>query len=154
MAPHDAPPALLIDREAERGLLACMAENVSPPAIDPAHITCDYIRVLYLTAKALQDAGLLLFPRDFGDAGECARLRAANCELIAHNIDAAGCWPDGVDSPRWVLKQCMELASLPWLVDWYARRIRTAALRRQMLERAQELHRLALSPVPLDEVAA
>jgi len=44
---------LWIDLEAERGLIACMLEDICPGELDPGHITSDAIRVMFLTTKAL-----------------------------------------------------------------------------------------------------
>lgn len=147
------PSVLLIDREAEKGLMACMAEIIRPPEIDPAHITSDMIRVLFLTACALIDNGLLLFPSNYSNAGECMRVARANAEIIAHNVDLAGIWP-GADGPRWTLHQCLQISSLPWLAEHYASRIKMAARRRQMLEGAEEMQRRALAPGPIEMEAS
>jgi hypothetical protein len=146
--------ALLIDLPAERGLVATMLENITPAELDPMFITSDMIRILFLTAQWMQNANLLLSPKNYGDAETCAKVRDTNAEIVAHQIDLIeGLWP-GADSPRWTLFQCCQMASLPWLSDEYIRRIKQAALRRQMLERSEELRRLALSPCPIDEEMA
>jgi len=50
------------------------------------------------------------------------RVSAANAELIAHEIDLAQIWPNA-DGPRWELQKCLNMASLPWLSDYYVDRI-------------------------------
>ncbi|QDT54662.1 hypothetical protein Pan44_26970 [Caulifigura coniformis] len=141
--------AILIDTHAERGLIGTMLENVQPREVDPTWIVSDGARILYLTADRLMRERRLHSPDDYGCAGGCWRTAKANAELIAFEIDRAAIWP-GIDGPRWELTQCMDAATLPWLSDFYVDRIKMAATRRLLLDRANELRTRALHPAPLD----
>lgn len=148
MHAQEAPP-LLIDLEAERGLVGVMLEDVQPDELDPAAFSSDGVRLLYLTTLAAMNAGLLYTPSSHGNAPECYRVRKANAEIIAHEVDRLGIWPNA-DGVRWELAACLDSATLPWFVDWYRARIRDAFLRRRMVERAREIARMAKAPGPLD----
>jgi hypothetical protein len=144
-----SPGVLLIDNEASCGVFACLCENIRPKEFDPGLlVTSDYVRVLILTGMALMDDGLLVFPSSYGSAAECHRIARVNAELICHQIDLAGIWPAGSETPRWIARECLEMQSLPWLADYYVWRLEVAARRRHSLERALELQKQALSPLP------
>jgi hypothetical protein len=130
-----------------------MLHGASSDDLDPAWILDDGRRNLMLTIDACRADGIFRPALYLDGAFNREETAFANAEVVAFNVVRADIWPNA-DDPRVELASCLDEATSPLLIDWYAGRIRDAWLRRQALERAEHLVRMAHAPTTdMEELA-
>lgn len=119
------------DEHAERGLIGCMLQTATSDDLDPAHVMHEGRRLIVNTLDLLRAEGLLHTPRTNhpGHEQECG---LANAELVAHELTRLGKWTSGTDL-RHELRQCLDHATTPALIDHYIKRLATAARLRECI---------------------
>jgi hypothetical protein len=119
------------DEHAERGLIGCLLQTGTSDDMDPAHVLHDGRRLIVNTLDLLRAEGLLHTPRTTHPGHE-RESGLANAELVVHEIERMGLWPCGSD-PRHEIRECLDMATEPSMIDVYIRRLAEAYCRRECI---------------------